>query len=32
VLGGNPLSDFANVRRIALAVKEGVVLRSRDVN
>jgi imidazolonepropionase-like amidohydrolase len=26
VLGANPLSDFANVRRIVLAVKEGVVL------
>lgn len=27
VLAANPLSDFANVRRIVLAVKEGVVLR-----
>jgi imidazolonepropionase-like amidohydrolase len=26
VLAGNPLSDLANVRRIVLAVKDGVVL------
>ena len=32
VLAGDPLSDFANVRRIVLAVKEGVVVRGRGQN